>query len=263
MKYYISHEGAQQGPWSAEEVLNNLGSKSIQWTDYLFDEGSKEWVLLMEHSEFSKFFKDWIAPQKANPGEGSGIVELPLNNEKEWFVLKGENKYGPFGYSELLKMLQEKGLYEYDFVWHSELSAWKRIADLEDFKADKIKALSTSTSPDLKDAFFRRRYARASYNASLIVHNSKSVWKGHGLEISSGGAGIVIDNRDLEPGQTLFLHFKAGDGVPPFNAICSIVSKQHVDGPEKPVRYGVKFTSINHQVQQAIKAFADHRKSAA
>lgn len=263
MKYYLSHEGTQQGPWSADEVLKSLGAKEILWTDYLFDENSKEWILLMEHPEFSKSFKEWIEPQKATPGEHADVIELPLNNEKQWFVLKGENKYGPFGYTELLKMLQEKSLYEYDFVWRTELSAWKRIADLEDFKPEKIKSLSTSVSAEVKDAFFRRRYARASYNASLIVHNSKSVWKGRGLEISSGGAGIVIDNRDLEPGQTLFLHFKAGDGVPPFNAICSIVSKQHVEGPEKPVRYGVKFTSISHQVQQAIKAFADNRKSAA
>ena len=68
-----------------------------------------------------------------------------------------------------------------------------------------------------------------------------------------------MDGADFEPGQTLFLHFKAGDGVPPFNAICSIVSKQFVEEPLKPIRYGVKFTSISHSVQKAIKAFADKK----
>jgi hypothetical protein len=258
MMYFLSHQGAQLGPVSAEEILRKIDSKEVQWTDYVYDEGAKEWVSLLEHPEFAKSFKVSVDAEEPKRGEpSSNVVELPLENEKEWFVLKGENKYGPFNFLEVLKMLQEKSLYEYDFVWNSSFPLWKRVAEIEDFKPERIKKLHAADQKEIQDSFYRRRYVRAAYNASLLVHNSKSVWKGQGMEISPGGAGIVINNGDLEPGQTLFLHFKAGDGVPPFNAICCIVSKQHVEGPMKPVRYGIKFTSISHSVQKAIKAFAD------
>jgi hypothetical protein len=262
MKYFLSHGGMQLGPWTIEEVKLKLKSNEINWMDYLFDEAKKEWILLMEHPLFAGSFKDWIEPQTVLLGDQTELIDMPIKNEKEWFVLKGDNKYGPFSFFELLKMLQEKSLYEYDFVWHSQMPQWSRVADLAEFKPDRIKTLHSSGNHDIKDAFYRRRYCRATYNASLLVHNSKSVYKGNGLEISAGGAGITVEGADFEMGQTLFLHFKAGDGVPPFNAICTVVSKFTTNATKGAVKYGVKFTSISHSVQRAIRVYADNRKSA-
>lgn len=181
-----------------------------------------------------------------------------MSQSNEWFILKGDNRYGPFAYLDLVKMLQEKSLYEFDFIWHNGMPSWKRVAELPDFAPDKIKHLKHSPDVDVSEVFFRRRHARARYGASLLVHNNKTVWKGESLEISAGGAAIVIENATLQPGQILFLHFKPGDGVPPFNAICTVVNKQYVQNTQSvnaPVRYGVKFTSISCNVQQSISDF--------
>jgi hypothetical protein len=260
MKFYLSREGQQLGPWSAAEIAEKLEKKALSWTDYLFDESTKEWVLLMEHPEFSEVFKRLAnnAPS-LNQTMAISTESLPLKNEKEWFVLKESNKYGPFKYLELVRMLQEKNLYEYDFVWNSKLSQWRRVSEVEDFLPEKIQDLRSSPIKEVQDVFFRRRYPRASYGASLVIHNSKAVWKGQSMEIGPGGAGIVVEKVNFEPGQTLFLHFKAGDGVPPFNAICTVVSKHPVPGSSlAAVRYGVKFTNISQSVQKAIKSYTDN-----
>lgn len=258
MKFYISQDGAQKGPWAAEEISHKLNAREINWTDYLFDEGSKEWVLLMEHPHFEKTFKESLSRPQAKPA-APFQPHYETRFEKEWFVLKGENKYGPFTFVEVVKMLQEKSLYEYDFVWNSAMTSWSRIAEIKDFHPENIRALKDNGANAIRDVFFRRRYARANYNASIIVHNSKSVFKGTGLEISPGGAGVSVESSIFEPGQTLFLHYKAGDGVPPFNAICSVISKQHGVDASGFVRYGVKFTNISQSVQQAIKDFTDKK----
>lgn len=255
--YYVSHAGQQMGPWSEGEILQKLKTKALEWSDYIYDEAKTDWVLIMDFTPFASHYK------AEKPSEKTNVV--PLTNkkeevpgEKEWFVLKAENRYGPFSYVELIRMLQEKNLFEYDYIWNPSMTAWSRVAELEDFKPEKIRTLKDSGHPEVQEVFFRRRHARAAYGASLIIHNNKKVWKGEAIEISAGGAGLKIENSDLQPGQTLFLHFKPGDGVPPFNAICTIVSKQMPRGNGGPhPQYGVKFTSINRTVQAAIKEFTE------
>jgi hypothetical protein len=254
VKYYISHNGKQSGPLSFDEVVRCLESQKLFWTDYLFDEDKKDWILLAHHPLFAELFRQPFLQETS----ASQVVPFPqVKTGKEWFVLKGENKYGPFAYLELIRMLQDKNLYEYDYIWTPSLSGWRRVAECEDFKPEQIRSLISAGLPQVDEAFFRRRHARVKYGTTVIVHNDKVVWKGQTVEISSGGASVIINHHELEPGHTVFLHFKAGDEVPPFNAVCSIVNKQHVDSTVKNVKYGVKFVNINREVQHAIKLFAE------
>lgn len=255
-KYYISQRGKQVGPWTVEEIVTKLNSKHLEWSDYIYDEKSKEWVVLMQHPQFQQMFKAASLPTPP-PERPLAKDVIKLSSEKSWFILRGQNKHGPFSYLELVKLLQEKKLFEFDFLWCPHWASWKRVAETEEFGPEHIKALRDSGALEVTEIFHRRRHNRVEYGASLVVHNNKSVWKGESLEISAGGAGIAIHNNDLHPGQTLFLHFKAGDGVPSFNAICSIVSKTQVKGEKNLYKYGVKFTNISQDVQIAIKRFTD------
>lgn len=258
--FYVSHNGEQKGPWSAQDILKKLKAQDLAWSDYIYDEGKGDWVMLMDHPEFTSQFKSMSAkPAPPKPRKEEPKREVEATADKEWFVLKAENKYGPFSMLEIIRMLQEKNIFEYDYVWHQAMTTWKRIAEVDEFKPEKIRALKESGSSEVQEIFFRRRHARAEYGASILVHNNKKVWKGESLELSSGGAGLVIENQEFNPGQTLFLHFKPGDGVPPFNAICTVVSKQMPLPGRTAVRYGVKFTSINRNVQDAIKDFTENK----
>lgn len=256
-QYYLSNNGTHVGPYTLETVLKKIETQENQWTDYVFDENLGEWIMLLEHPEFSVKLSNKPATR---PTAGPAAPSKTALKDKEWFILKEGNNYGPFCQLELVQMLQEKTLFEYDYVWHAKLPAWKRVAEIEEFTPQTIRALRESQEQDLAEIFFRRRHARASYGASLIVHNNKTVFRGQALEISAGGAGVLIDNPNLQPGQSLFLHFQPGDGVPPFNAVCQIVSKQFVkDGSAPaavdPVKYGVKFTTLSQSVRESIRNY--------
>lgn len=262
--FYVSHNGDQLGPWSQPDITKRLKSRELSWNDYIFDNAKNDWVFIMDHPLFMEAYKSASAkPEPPKPGKPpketkhSHKKEDSPKQDKEWFVLKSENRYGPFSHLEIVRMLQEKNIFEFDYVWNATMANWKRVAEVEEFQPEKIRTLQEGGNADVQEVFFRRRHARANYGASIIVHNNKKVWKGESLELSSGGAGLVIDHQDFQPGQTLFLHFKPGDGVPPFNAICTIVSKQAPNAGSKTLRYGVKFTSINRNIQEAIKDFTD------
>ena len=84
------------------------------------------------------------------------------------------------------------------------------------------------------------------------------------MEVSEGGAGVVMENAMLVPGQELYLHFKPGDGVPPFNAICEVVSKEFVKDlrdRSAPIKYGLKFKSLSSETQKFLKDYT--KRSAA
>ncbi|WII72916.1 GYF domain-containing protein [Bdellovibrio sp. 22V] len=255
-QYYLSNNGTHIGPYTHETILKKIEAQENQWTDYVYDETVGEWLMLLEHPEFAAKLA-----QKPSARPGKMAAPVPSKQtlkDKEWFILKEGNNYGPFCQLEIIQMLQEKALFEYDYIWHAKLPAWKRVAELEEFSSDKIRSMRDSKDADVAEIFFRRRHARASYGASLIVHNNKTVFRGQALEISAGGAGVLIDTPNLQPGQSLFLHFQPGDGVPPFNAVCQIVSKQFVKDAKtdtEPVKYGVKFTTLSQSVRESIKNF--------
>ena len=265
-KFYLAKNGEQVGPYSIDEILNKISHNEHNWMDYIYDQAQNDWILLMEHPLLTQSFNQSFAKPIAKPVE-EPVLEMTVDNLKEraWYVLKDGNNYGPFSKLELVQMLQTKTLFEYDFVWHHSFNVWKRLAESPDFNPEKIKELKDVNLAEVSEIFFRRRHIRAQYGCSLIIHNNKTVFKGKSLEISAGGAGVLIENSDFQPGQNLYLHFKPGDGVPPFNATCQIVSKQFVDPTKNSsmtLKYGVKFINVSPATREAIRSYTE-KKSAA
>lgn len=236
--YYIASQGKQQGPFTIQEIEVKLTSQKINWHDYIYDDQAEDWVLLMEYAPFTflfnKSFQTPLAVVKDKP-------EVDLAKRRQWFVLKQNNNYGPFSKLDLIQMLQSKTLHEYDFIWHENMAAWKRLAEVQEFSVQEVRMLfeKYSKKKDPSDkVFFRRKYARAKVDSHAIVHDKKKIYKSVGVEISEGGAGLMIEDAEFEKDQQVYLHFKPAAEVPAFNAICKIVSK-------KGNIYGVQFLKIS------------------
>ena len=181
----------------------------------------------------------------------------------EWYVLKDDNKYGPYTYKDMLNMLDEKFIYRYDFAWHSTLSNWRRIAELDAFGAETVNKLKDTYMPELTKTYFKRRHKRVNYGHSIMIHDNDKIWKGNSVQIGEGGVGVVMDKAHISPGQTLYLHFKPGDGVPPFNATCEVVSKdpqQNLETKKLEVLYGMKFIHISSDVSGLVNSIKESKK---
>ncbi len=252
-RYFVAHDGEQMGPFTVDEITAKIQSRELSVSDYVFDEAAADWFMIVAHQGFAalvQFAKPVHAPR---PEPKKSAVDIP-----EWFILKGQNRFGPYSYFDIVKLLQSRSLFEYDYAWNPNLETWQLIAELHDFKAERIKELQTSTQTDMNEVFFRRRHARANYGASLIVHNNSKVWKGKSFEISPGGAGIELESGNLQIGQSINIHFKPGDDVPPFNSKCEVVSMRSVDRDnEKKVIYGIKFLELAQQTQNYLAQFTE------
>lgn len=280
-KFYVSHSSQQMGPYSIDEIVSFVGDGTLSPLDYIYDEQKADWLAFVDHPALAEKVQalkpkappkthekhvEAKGPKQSHKKEKLGDLspELAAPVSHEWFVLKGENKFGPFAYTDVVKMLQQGAVFEFDFVWHEGMDGWHRVAEIADFAKDRLKQLKESAMPEISEVFFRRRYRRVNYGGTILVHDNKKVWKGQAMEISEGGAGVVMENAMLVPGQELYLHFKPGDGVPPFNAVCEIVSKEFVSdlrNRKAPIKYGLKFKTLSSETQKFLKDYT--KKSAA
>src|SRR5579863_5244605 len=102
------------------------------------------------------------------------------------------------------------------------MESWKLIAELPDFAPEKIREMLDKNQKTQAQIFHRRRFRRFNYECPVIAHDNAQVWKGKTVELSEGGAGVVMENAMLLPGQNVYLHFKPGDSSKPFNVLCEI-----------------------------------------
>ncbi|MGE4132585.1 MAG: GYF domain-containing protein [Bdellovibrionales bacterium] len=269
-KYKVSQQGQEQGPFALSEIVAKIRAKELELFDYVFDEGQQDWILLMEHAETTAALKSnkparpaattttTTEPKAEAKTETAELPPtIPTKSKKttgsphdihEWFVLKGDHRFGPFEYAEIIRMLQQKVVYPFDFIWHAGLADWTRLTELPEFSTTSVKTLFENGGKK-SELFVPRRFKRRQYSGRVIIHDNLTLWKGLGYEISKGGVGITMKNSLVIPGQQVFVHFSAADGWPTFNAVCEVVSKKYVNDTT-PIQYGLRFISLSQETQE-------------
>jgi hypothetical protein len=251
-KFFVNNGGQNLGPFDLEMIFQKVSDEELKATDHIYLEDKDEWILICQHPEFKP-----IAKVEAP------IAELPqetgISND-EWFVLKGKNRYGPYPYAEMIKMLQDKIIFEFDYTWRQGLSNWLRLAEVEEFAADRVRTMIHELGKSsVAEVFSKRKHPRSSYECPVVIHDNTRVWKGKSIEVSEGGAGLIMENAMILPGQSVYLHFKPGPNSKPFNVLCEVVSKRYVKGikdKNTPIVYGIKFINIQKQDKDELKTLS-------
>jgi hypothetical protein len=256
-----SANGESLGPWSLDQIVEKLAASQIAVTDFVYDEVRQDWIPLLECEALRERLRQ--QKPKAPPPLKERTVEEPVvpgpsNEGGKWFVQKGSHRYGPFTYLGLVRALQEKTVYEFDFACMEGMENWVRIAELEDFQPERIRHLTKSTPASEKNTFLNRAHPRIKFESEVIVHDDRSAWVGRSIEGSVGGSGLVIENAALYPGQVVRLHFAATEELPAFNALAEIVNKQFIKelrGLKTPVRYSVRFLELDRTSAGRVKEY--------
>lgn len=255
-QYFVTQSGKTVGPWDIDQIHSELRSGNLKLTDYIFHPVAQEWQVILISPLIDEAYKNAeIRKKPFHSGEGSWSTQNW--EELEWFIFKDNKQQGPFSYLEVIKLLQSKSLFDYDYVWTSSLSTWSKVFEIPAFSADQIKKLSKTQDPQIQSVFFRRQFPRIHFETSVIVHNSRKLWRAKTVEIGAGGCGITLTRTELEPGDKIIIHFpkQSNDQLPAFNALCSVVSKKPADGDQHQL--GVKFEALNQDIQLSLRLFTE------
>ena len=268
-RYHVARGDTVVGRFQVEDILGRVKGGELDPFDHVFDEVQNDWVAIIVHPAFAvhkEFWKSYqnvnvAKPVKFNPEKVKPVPELDGGKEA-WFVLKGDHRFGPFEYLELVRLTQEKNLNDWDYVWTKRLSKWTRISSLPEFHMETIQHLRESLSVELggtvNEVFFRRRFARAAFEGSILVHNNQKLYRGRSLEMSAGGLSLVLGESDIKVTDTLHLHVKPSKETPPFNSACEVMARRVLNAgdPKSPVVYGLKFIGLEERVKTEIDGWA-------
>lgn len=282
LEFHVSRGEETLGPWTLNEIATRLAKSEIAVTDFLYDETRGDWVPLLEYAPLKELLRA-SKPKKAPPSArsdkttGNATSDEPQPSESEmaaprtssmnlgsdhdsaeWFVQKGSHRYGPFTYLGLIRALQEKSVFEFDYIWKNGMDHWVRLAEHEEFHQDRIRDLKQKETGGQGAVFMKRKHPRIPFEGEVLVHDNRTVWVGKAFEGSAGGSGVVIENATLVPGQVILLHFAPTDGLPAFNALCEIVSKKFckdIRDTKSPVSYGVRFIKLDSSVESKVQEF--------
>jgi hypothetical protein len=279
--YMVSRNGETLGPWAIEMIAQKLGMADLAVTDFVWDEKANDWVTLMEFGELKTYLhsRKPKAPaprvtlteqkpteQKPMASESMEtlakptIVMEPEAIQEEWYVSRGQQKFGPFSYLGLIKALQDKSVFEFDYVWTAGMDNWIRIAEHEKFATETIRSLlkNMASSPEHVEVFAQRKHPRLLLENDVLVHDNSSVSSGRMVEASVGGSGLIVKNSTLVPGQAVNVHFASMQGLPAFNAVGEVVSKKYVRSARDrraPIHYGIRFVKMDAAAEMRVKNF--------
>jgi len=258
-QYYVTQRGKPVGPWSVEQVLQALRRGEVLPTDYYFDPEKGEWQLVLTSSWVPEEFKvlPKLDPDLSKEKRTAGLVPA---DKREWFIFRDSRQFGPYSYYEMIKLLQTKRLYDYDFVWSPGLSTWVKLYQIPEFSSDVIQKLARSSDPNVSQVFFRRRYPRVSLKHKAFLHNSKKWWSVETTEVSAGGVGLVVPKtEDIQVRDQMILHLTsaAHATLPPFNALCEVVSIKPYS--ENQLKLGLSFVALNQDIQLNLKLFTERK----
>ncbi|MGZ3772626.1 MAG: PilZ domain-containing protein [Pseudobdellovibrionaceae bacterium] len=171
-------------------------------------------------------------------------------NSDQWYILRGEMKFGPYDYRSLISMLQAGELLDYNYVWAPHLENWTLVSELQEFSKDRLCLLLTTKDP-LASAFKTREWPRVNLATPIYAHNDNNFFDGHTVSVSEKGALVLLNDLLLLPGEKILLHFRNSEMNPQnFNVLCEIIrknfSKQRLN-VKSGLHYAVRFLSVQNQ----------------
>jgi hypothetical protein len=201
------------------------------------------------------------------------IMGLPLEiaTSDEWHVLKGETQYGPYTYEEMIRLMQNKTVFSFDYVWSPHLESWTAVADLAEFSPDRLRSLveKSQAALDEQNAFNRREHERVYCQLPVYINDQQTLWEGTAENLSEGGALILMKNPVLLPGHIVHVHFRSrGPQGLSFNCTAEILTKrlikqriQHDTGIHYAVKFLQKSAMAEKQIQTLIQEFKKEKNS--
>lgn len=156
------------------------------------------------------------------------MSDSSLIHKKIWFILKEVKNYGPFSCVEMMQMLENKLVFEHDSIWREGLGGWHSLAEVFEFSQIGIAGFYREYSPETqidKTKLYRRRHSRVPVTATVTVLASKNSYAALCLDVSKGGARLMIDRVTFKPGNTIEVCFKPSEDISAFTAQCKVVNK--------------------------------------
>lgn len=177
------------------------------------------------------------------------------SSENNWYILKDEQKYGPYDYTVMIQLIQNHQLMDYHYVWAPHLNAWTQVHKLTEFSKEKFMLILQSKDSS-SAAFTPRKNERIETDITLLGHNYVRFFDGQLKSISIEGGLCLLNSPLIQIGDKLKLHLKShAPETIPFNVEAEVIRKnfsQQRLNSKSGLFYAVRFYDIQKQGREQI-----------
>jgi hypothetical protein len=182
---------------------------------------------------------------------------------KDWYVLKAQQKFGPYSYEDMVMMKQNRQLYDFDYVWKTGFNVWMPVAHVDELSSTRFLQW-LKENPKNSNHLIRRENNRILYTTPLTIHNDISLWKGHSDSLSLNGALLTMNNPFVLPGQNIHIHFESARTTDiAFSLIGEVIGKKYSTQRLKynsPLQYVVRFNHKDAGADFQIQEWIDEKR---
>lgn len=183
---------------------------------------------------------------------------MKTESENNWYILHGDQKHGPYTYGNIIHMLQNNQLMDYNYVWAPHLETWTQVYSLAEFGKDRFKLL-LSTDSEYKQFFNERKNNRVSTQLNFIGHNNIRFFDGKVNSLSELGALVLINSPLIQVGDKIALQIQPETEEQPAFNLEAVVTRKNFSkerlNSKSGLYYIVKFVDIQPSGKKLIKTW--------
>jgi len=177
-----------------------------------------------------------------------------IATSNEWYLLRGEEKFGPYTYADLVSFLQKNKVFLHDYVWTQHLEAWSPIGELPEFSFERTARLREKN--EQTPVFEKRKHHRVYCDLGVYVNNQQNIYHAVIKTLSVGGALILIQNPLLYASDQLVISFRETVFSKNLNLKSEIIQKRYTKERiqhDSWIFYTVKFLDTTKEAQDLIQ----------
>lgn len=259
-EYFLSNKKEGVGPLSEADVIKGIKAGKISLFDMILNQQTGEWVMLMQHPDFSDLDEAAVEdePEKMVAGlisEGSftrPIVTAPIESKEvpelvpvQWYFLDIPGQ--GYGYLQALSLINNKKISEHTLTAQSPQGPWKKLTEWDDFSPQARADFKKNSDINIPELNLRRRYPRFICGKNFLVLASDKMSRMFCSDISQSGMSLIVRADVFHPHEVVTVKFKDILEDNSFDAKGKVISMRRVRIPGHTgmyIRYGVRFTHM-------------------
>lgn len=259
-EYFLSNSKNGVGPLSEKDIVKGVRSGKISLFDLILNQQSNEWVMLLQHPDFSDI-EDAASDDRSekqmiglidegsftSPVVTSEITPRDIPELEPVFWFRQEDPRTAYNFLQMLSLINNKKVLEHSLISQNPKGPFRRLIEWDEFSESSRESFKKAANINIPDLKLRRKHARHASGKNFLVLSGERLLRVFCTDLSQSGLSFLVRADLFKNQEQLVIKFKDSMEDKNFDAKGVVISARRVRiaGHDQAfVRYGIRFTHL-------------------